>query len=366
MADTARFVAVYLSWVITLAGFLTATILSPALAGPSGGRVISGQGTIGQSGSTSTITQGSDRLIIEWQSFDTNANESVRFNQPSGSASVLNRILSGNATVFDGSLFANGNVIIVNGAGIHFGPTSRVDVGSLIASTADISNSNFLNNRLIFDRPGQPDASITNAGTITVRDTGLAALVAPGVENSGLIQAHLGTVILAAGEAHTIDFNGDGLMSFTVTKPTTAKPKRRNGKTLDALVSNKGEIRADGGTVILTARQASRVLDNSINMSGVIRANSVGVRNGKIVLFGGKRGRVNVSGKIRARGKRRGQRGWTGSQYRPQGRNSHRQNRTSPARPAAVRFSSAAPFKAASSPATAPSGTCRAAISFPS
>jgi len=51
------------------------------------------------------------------------------------------------------------------------------------------------------------------------------------------------------------------------------------------------------------------VLDNSINMSGVVRANSVGVRNGKIVLFGGKRGRVNVSGKIRARGKRRGQRG---------------------------------------------------------
>jgi len=294
---------------LVLAGFIAGNVVTPALAGPSGGRIIAGQGAISQSGPNSTINQGSDRLIIEWQTFDTSVGESVRFNQPSSSASVLNRIISGNATIFDGSLFANGNVVIVNGSGIHFGPNSRIDVGSLIASTADISNSNFLNNRLIFDRPGQPDASITNAGTITVRDTGLAALVAPGVENSGLIQANLGTVILAAGEAHTIDFNGDGLMSFTVTKPTKAKPKDRNGKTLDALVSNKGEIRADGGTVLLTARQASRVLDNSINMSGVVRANSVGVRNGKIVLFGGKRGRVNVSGKIRARGKRRGQRG---------------------------------------------------------
>jgi len=295
--------------IVILAGFIAGNVITPALAGPSGGRIIAGQGAISQSGPNSTINQSTDRLIIEWQNFDTTAGESVRFNQPSSSASVLNRIISGNATVFDGSLFANGNVVIVNGSGIHFGPNSRIDVGSLIASTADISNSNFLNNRLIFDRPGQPDASITNAGTITVRDTGLAALVAPGVENSGLIQANLGTVILAAGEAHTIDFNGDGLMSFTVTKPTRAKPKDRNGKTLDALVSNKGEIRADGGTVLLTARQASRVLDNSINMSGVVRANSVGVRNGKIVLFGGKRGRVNVSGKIRARGKRRGQRG---------------------------------------------------------
>lgn len=298
-----------LSTMALLTGFLLSSVSAPALAGPSGGRIIAGQGSIGQNGTASTINQSTDRLIIEWQNFDTNSNESVRFNQPSSSASVLNRIISGNATVFDGSLFANGNVVIVNGAGIHFGPNSRVDVGSLIASTADISNSNFLNNRLIFDRPGQPDASITNAGTITVRDTGLAALVAPGVENSGLIQAHLGTVILAAGEAHTIDFNGDGLLSFTVTKPTKAKPKRRNGKTLEALVSNKGEIRADGGTVILTAKQASRVLDNAINMSGIVRANSVGVRNGKIVLFGGNKGRVNVSGKIRARGKRRGQRG---------------------------------------------------------
>lgn len=304
-----RGIARRLSHLAVLTGFLLSSVSAPALAGPSGGRIIAGQGSIGQNGTASTINQSTDRLIIEWQNFDTNSNESVRFNQPSSSASVLNRIISGNATVFDGSLFANGNVVIVNGAGIHFGPNSRVDVGSLIASTADISNSNFLSNRLIFDRPGQPDASITNAGTITVRDTGLAALVAPGVENSGLIQANLGTVILAAGEAHTIDFNGDGLMSFTVTKPTKAKPKRRNGKTLDALVSNKGEIRADGGTVILTAKQASRVLDNAINMSGIVRANSVGVRNGKIVLFGGSKGRVNVSGKIRARGKRRGQRG---------------------------------------------------------
>lgn len=290
-------------------GFLASNTIVPALAGPSGGTIVSGGGTISQSGNTSTINQSTDRLIIEWDSFDTNANESVRFNQPNVSSSVLNRVLSGQATTFDGSLFANGNVIIVNGAGIHFGPSARVDVGSLIASTADITNRNFLDGKLIFDRPGLPDASISNAGTISARDSGLVALVAPGVENSGLIRANLGTVILGAGEAHTIDFNGDGLISFTITEPTKAAPKRKDGSTMHALVDNTGKVQADGGSVIMTARQASRVLDNAINMSGVAQANSVGVRNGKIVLFGGNKGRVNVSGKVRARGKQRGQRG---------------------------------------------------------
>ncbi|MEM1049265.1 MAG: filamentous hemagglutinin N-terminal domain-containing protein [Pseudomonadota bacterium] len=290
-------------------GFLASNTIAPALAGPSGGTIVSGSGTISQSGNNSTINQSTDRLIIEWDSFDTTANESVRFNQPNVSSSVLNRVLSGQATTFDGSLFANGNVIIVNGAGIHFGPSARVDVGSLIASTADISNRNFLDGKLIFDRPGLSDASISNAGTISARDSGLVALVAPGVENSGLIRANLGTVILGAGEAHTIDFNGDGLISFTITEPTKAAPKRKDGSTMHALVDNSGKVQADGGSVIMTARQASRVLDNAINMSGVAQANSVGVRNGKIVLFGGKKGRVNVSGKVRARGKQRGQRG---------------------------------------------------------
>ena len=290
-------------------GFLFVSSLQPLLADPNGGRIVSGSGSISQTSGSSVINQGTDRLIIEWNGFDTSSGESVRFNQPSSSASVLNRIISGKATIFDGSLFANGNVIIVNGAGIHFGPNSRVDVGSLIASTAGISNSNFLNNRLVFDQPGQSDASITNAGQITVRDSGLAALVAPGVENTGLIQAHLGSVILAAGEAHTIDFNGDGLLSFTITEPTKAKPRRRDGSELKALVSNSGRIQADGGSVVLAASQASRILDNAINTTGIVRANSVGVRNGKIVLFGGKQGRVNVAGKVRARGTKKTERG---------------------------------------------------------
>ena len=294
-----------------LTGFLASQIIPSALAQPSGGNVVAGQGSITQNGTHTQIDQGSGRLIIEWDSFDTSAQDTVRFVQPGRDAIALNRVLSGQATQFDGSLFANGNVIIVNGAGIHFGATSIVDVGGLIASTSDITNSNFLSDRFIFDQPGLSDAMVTNAGTITARDAGLAALVGPGVENSGLIRAELGTVILASGEAHTIDFRGDGLISFAITSPTTTAPRREDGSEADALVENSGTVEADGGSVVMTASQASRVLDTAINMTGVAQANSVGVRNGRIVLGGGGAGRVRVSGQVSARGETAGTRGGT-------------------------------------------------------
>ena len=295
-----------------MSGFLYSSVLTPAFADPSGGQVVGGAGSISGGPGNTIINQSSDRLIIEWDSFDTSAGESVRFNQPGSASWALNRVISNSATNFDGSLFANGNVAIVNRHGIHFGPNAHVDVGGLIASTADITNRNFMDGRMIFDIPGVDDAMVTNAGTISVRDTGLAALVAPGVENTGLIRANLGTVILGAGETHTIDFNGDGLISFAITSPTKKKPRRRDGSTAEALVSNKGTLQADGGSVIVTARQASKILDNTINMAGIARANSVGTRNGKIVLFGGGTGsKVKVSGRVKARGRTKRSRGGT-------------------------------------------------------
>jgi hypothetical protein len=56
------------------------------------------------------------------------------------------------------------------------------------------------------------------------------------------------------------------------------------GRPLKSLVSNEGKIRANGGRVELTAAAARTVVDSVINTSGVIKANSIGHRNGMIVL----------------------------------------------------------------------------------
>ena len=40
------------------------------------------------------------------------------------------------------------------------------------------------------------------------------ALVAPNVTNQGIVEAKLGTVALGGAEEFTVDFKGDGLVSF--------------------------------------------------------------------------------------------------------------------------------------------------------
>ncbi|MEZ5670560.1 MAG: filamentous hemagglutinin N-terminal domain-containing protein [Alphaproteobacteria bacterium] len=85
---------------LTALSIVGASILPvPALALPQDGNVIEGDATITYGENSIVIQQNSDRVIIEWQSFDVGANESVNFIQPSELAAALNRVLSGEASV---------------------------------------------------------------------------------------------------------------------------------------------------------------------------------------------------------------------------------------------------------------------------
>ncbi len=92
----------------------------------------------------------------------------------------------------------------------------------------------------------------------------------------------------------TLDLAGDGFLSVAV--PSEQLGNLRDG-TGQALVTNRGKIRADGGTVYLSAATANTILRDAVNVPGSIRANSVGTRDGRIVLGGGAGGRVTVSGR---------------------------------------------------------------------
>ncbi|MGZ0843338.1 hypothetical protein ACXKGW_29930, partial [Klebsiella pneumoniae subsp. pneumoniae] len=59
-------------------------------------------------------------------------------------------------------------------------------------------------------------------------------------------------VALAGAKTVTVDFQGDGLLSFDATSAVADLPKDADGKTVAALVANNGVIRADGGTVLMT------------------------------------------------------------------------------------------------------------------
>jgi fibronectin-binding autotransporter adhesin len=236
------------------------------------------------------VNQASQRAILNWNSFNISANETTRFIQPSASSVALNRInpQQGASQIY-GTLSANGKVILVNAAGIHFGPNAMVNVGSIIATTSDISDANFLSGKYIFDVPSAMGGKITNEGTIIAAQHGLVALLGSSVTNTGLIQAKLGSIALGSGDKFTFDFYGDQLINFSVDAATSS----------GGTVTNSGKLLPDGGSVLVTARQAQGVLDDAINMSGVVQANSVHQKGGEIILDGGA-GNVTVSGKLTA------------------------------------------------------------------
>lgn len=252
-----------------------AIVSTQAHAGPENGVVTGGAASIDISGNTTTIQQSSDRAIIRWDNFDVNAAEHVRYQQPSTSSITVNRITDSKASRIDGRVSANGNIVLINPNGIVFGASSIVDVGGLVATTSDIEDdSAFMNGGAVkFTKPGDPDARIINNGTMKVRDAGLVGLVAPHVENNGIIQAKLGRVQLASGDIHTIDFAGDGLIKLEVSDAVTAQS-----------VTNTGLIDAEGGDVLITAAQARGLVDALITNTGTIKAQTLGSKTGSVTL----------------------------------------------------------------------------------
>ena len=219
--------------------------LNPAavLSGPEGGQVVGGQGNISAPNSTTTvINQQSQNLAIDWATFNVNTNELVQFNQPSSTASALNRIFDQNPSQIFGTINANGNVLLVNPHGIFFSPTASVNVNSLIASGLELSTSDFMNGKLNFYGVDGSDGIVVNQGILQAATGGSITLVGKAVSNEGFILATAGQVNMVAGQQITIDFDGDGLMQFAVDKEVLT-----NAQSLDAAVSNSGEIQADGG-----------------------------------------------------------------------------------------------------------------------
>jgi filamentous hemagglutinin family protein len=228
---------------------------------PTGGSVSSGTASISTSGSTTTVNQSSSKAVINWTGFNTTNGQTVNFSDQQGSASItLNRV-SGGATTFDGSLTSNGSVWVINPNGVLIGSTGKVSTAGFLATTSNITDSNFMNGTYNFTPGGgSVGATVSNAGNITVAGAGLAALVAPNVANSGTISAKAGTITLASGDIFTVDLADDGLINLA------ASPAMKQQG-----LANTGTLNATGGSVVFTAAQASNVLDNLINLDGEVR-----------------------------------------------------------------------------------------------
>ncbi|MGH7932373.1 MAG: hypothetical protein ACREQN_04300 [Candidatus Binataceae bacterium] len=113
---------------------------------------------------------------------------------------------------------------------------------------------------LVFSPGSNLGATIVNHGDISVSKGGLLAFVAPGVENTGVIRAPLGSVALGSGDAFTLDPNGNPLIQLVDDNFISPSLVDAEGQPLDSLVSNSGVIRqrrqrASGGEYRAADRQ---------------------------------------------------------------------------------------------------------------
>ena len=239
---------------------------------PSNGQILAGQGSINTQGNTLTLNQNSNRLIAQWDTFNIGKDASVVFNQPGASSIALNRILDSNPSEIFGSLSANGQVYLVNPSGIVFGRGAQVNVGGLVASSLNISNEDFLAGNLRFTG-SDASGAVVNQGSISAPG-GVVALLAPQVINEGVISANGGSALLAAGSGVSLDFVGDGLISYNIDAGTTR-----------SLVQNGGLVQADGGLAVLTAKAADAVNQAVVNNTGTVRARGIAEREGRILLL---------------------------------------------------------------------------------
>ncbi|MFT5013043.1 MAG: filamentous hemagglutinin family protein, partial [Dinoroseobacter sp.] len=263
-----------------------------AQAAPDGGQVVTGTGSITQSGATTTINQATQNLTLNWKSFNIAPTETVNFLQPSASAIAVNRIFDINGTQILGRLNANGQVYLINPNGILFGQDAQVNVGALISSTLDFNDTSLNGTTRTFSGTGT--GSIVNQGTINATGMGgsggYVALLGNTVSNQGTITAPLGAVALGAGSSTILTFQNNSLVKMQTDQSV-----------FNTFAENGGLIRADGGLVVMSAGAKDALLASVVNNTGVIEARTVENHAGTIILLGGmSAGTVNVGGTLDA------------------------------------------------------------------
>lgn len=217
-------------------------------ANPRNPTVAAGQASFSESNGVLTV-RNSPGAIINWRQFSIGAGETTRFIQQSASSSVLNRVTGQDPSRILGTLQSNGRVFLINPNGIVFGQGSRIDVASLVASTLNISDADFRAGKYRFQANKDADPGhIINQGTLGTGKQGNIYLIAPQIENSGIINAPNGQILLAAGRSVQLVDIGNPHLRIEVSAPED------RALNIGSLIAQGGEIGLYGSRLVNRGR----------------------------------------------------------------------------------------------------------------
>jgi filamentous hemagglutinin family protein len=308
----------------SLAGIAAQNAAVPNGLAPGGLQFLSGTGASAPAQAVGTynvtVTQTQQLAQLSWQTFNIGAHTKLTFNQSAGgtlasSWVVINTISdpAENPSTILGAISAPGKVYVLNRNGVIFGAGSTINVGGLVAATADIAQSQFstdANGEKQFTLYGAQNGStylptFVNGGTagITVAagadistpaatgsDRGGAVMLLGGnVINDGLISTPQGQTILAAGTQFTLRQGSEGSTNAGNTTSTTLgseiaalnTPSGTGSVTAASFssgaVTNNGIVVADQGDITLAGE--------AITQSGVLLSTTTVDTRGTIHLL---------------------------------------------------------------------------------
>lgn len=259
------------------------------IASPLGGDIISGDASITNSNSITTINQTSHNATINWQSFNVGENEQVNFIQPNNRSTTLNNIFDQNPSAILGSINANGRVFLSNPNGFIFSATSTINTASFIASSSSVEN--YDEQQVTLSNKGT--GSITNLGRITSADGGFIALFSPEINNAGVIESPNGEIAISNSTQGTIYLNDMAGIGIQVDSLEALNPIG---------INNSGEISASGGLILLDSKAIDTSLNSAINNSGLINASSIH-EDGGIIRLSASSGSIEQTGIIESNAK---------------------------------------------------------------
>lgn len=276
----------------------------PAGALPTGWNVTSGNAAITKNGNTLNINQTSQQAIANFATFNVGSGALVDIRQINSSAALLARVTGGDPSQIQGQIRADGALWLINQAGIMVGPGARIDVARFIASSLNVTDSDFLAGRMNFKGAGTP-GDVRNAGTINAASGGSIYLVGANVGNTGSLNAPQGEVLLAAGQ--TVQLVDTATPGVSVAITGTPGEARNLGQiTAEAgriglaagLVSNSGTINAssavrEGGRIFLRA-------SGDLKTSATSQISANGTTGGNVVLIA--ENAASIDGQVSATG----------------------------------------------------------------
>ncbi|MDI1273618.1 filamentous hemagglutinin N-terminal domain-containing protein [Polaromonas sp.] len=286
--------------------------------------VVNGQASFQQLGSVRTVTN-TPGTIIEWPAFSIAAGEATRFVQQSAASAVLNRITGQDPSVILGALQSNGRVFLINPNGILFGAGAQVNVNGLVASTLALSNADFLSGKMNFSA-GAVAGRVANQGSIGTPEGGQVLLIGPQVENSGLIHAPGGDVMLAAGRSVKLADSGSPALHVVVSAPqdqaiNLGQIVAQSGRVgiYGNLVSQRGLVSADRAAVGAAGQIVFKANGDLLLEAGSLTsASGAGVGTGGTIHLLGERVALTGNARVDASGETGGGTVLVGGDYRGQ------------------------------------------------